>query len=161
MLRWFESTSSHQKAVTKMLSQLFFFVVSPKIRVPVSRFSKRVLQCCPTVFGRLGFFVCGFWPLALFSTVWFLTFFKKIFDFFCCFQNVFNFPAANFSLAAGIFCFSRQFSVCFQVFHFLPLYNKETRLSNEYYHWHRPRLLRHTLWSGKLNRLCTYKMSTV
>ena len=31
------------------------------------------------------------------------------------------FPAANFPLAAGIFRFSRQFSVCFQVFHLIPI----------------------------------------
>lgn len=39
----------------------------------------------------------------------------------CYFQNVFNFLAADFSLDAGIFCFSRQFSVCFRVFHFIPM----------------------------------------
>ena len=50
-----------------------------------------------------------------------LQFSAKISTFFCCFQNVFNFPAANFPLAAGIFCFSRQFSVCFQVFHPRPI----------------------------------------
>uniref|UniRef100_UPI003FEE38A0 hypothetical protein n=1 Tax=Gemmiger formicilis TaxID=745368 RepID=UPI003FEE38A0 len=55
----------------------------------------------------------------------FCSFSAKIPTFFCCFQNVFNFPAANFLLAAGIFCFFRQFSVCFQVFHFIPIYNKE------------------------------------
>ena len=42
-----------------MLSQPFFFVISPKIGTCVVRFSRRVLQCCPTVFGRLCFFVCG------------------------------------------------------------------------------------------------------
>ena len=56
----------------------------------------------------------------------FCSFSAKIPTFFCCFQNVFNFPAANFLLAAGIFCFFRQFSVCFQVFHFIPIYNKES-----------------------------------
>ena len=45
-------------------------------------------------------------------------FFEKKQNKSCCFQNVFNFLAADFSLAAGIFYFFRQFSVCFQVFHF-------------------------------------------
>ena len=60
----------------------------------------------------------------------------------CCFQNVFNFLAANFLLAAGIFRFFRQFSVCFQVFHFIPIYNKED-FHYEHHYRHRPRLLRH------------------
>ena len=46
-----------------------------------------------------------------------LQFSAKISTFFCCFQNVFNFPAANFLLAAGIFRFLQQFSVYFHVFH--------------------------------------------
>lgn len=45
----------------------------------------------------------------------------------CCFQNVFNFPAANFPLAAGIFCFFRQFSVSFRIFHFLPIHKIRKR----------------------------------
>ena len=48
-------------------------------------------------------------------------FFEKKQNKSCCFQNVFNFLAANFLLAAGIFCFFRQFSFCFQVFHFIPM----------------------------------------
>ena len=103
-----------------------FTVLSNRFRT-VGLFCLRILTACPLPCGLI------------------FNFFQENFRFLCCFQNVFNFPAANFSLAAGIFCFSRQFSVCFQVFHFLPLYNKEARLSNEYYHWHRPRLLRHTL----------------
>ena len=46
---------------------------------------------------------------------------------FCCFQKVFNFPAANFPLAAGIFCFFRQFSVSFRIFHFLPIHKIRKR----------------------------------
>ena len=49
-------------------------------------------------------------------------FFEKKQNNFCCFQKVFNFPAANFPLAAGIFCFFRQFSVSFRIFHFLPIH---------------------------------------
>ena len=59
----------------------------------------------------------------------------------CCFQNVFNFLAANFLLAAGIFRFFQQFSVCFQVFHFTPIYNKEN-FHYEHHYRYRPRLLR-------------------
>ena len=45
--------------------------------------------------------------------------------------------------AAGIFCFFRQFSVCFQIFHFIPInYNKED-FHYEHHYRHRPRLLRH------------------
>ena len=40
---------------------------------------------------------------------------------------VFNFPAANFPLAAGIFCFFRQFSVSFRIFHFLPIHKIRKR----------------------------------
>jgi len=32
----------------------------------------------------------------------------------CCFQNVFNFPAANFLLAAGIFRFFDSFQFVFK-----------------------------------------------
>ena len=46
---------------------------------------------------------------------------------FCCFQKVFNFPAANFPLAAGISCFFRQFSVSFRIFHFLPIHKIRKR----------------------------------
>ena len=91
----------------------------------------------------------------------FCSFSAKIPTFFCCFQNVFNFPAANFLLAAGIFCFFRQFSVCFQVFHFIPIYNKED-FHYEHHYRHRPRLLRHqnsalfiSGWTDKLWRTRT------
>ena len=40
---------------------------------------------------------------------------------------VFNFPAANFPLAAGIFCFFRQFSASFRIFHFLPIHKIRKR----------------------------------
>jgi len=69
----------------------------------------------------LGFFVGRFGASFPSPAARFCSFSAKISTFFCCFQNVFNFPAANFPLAAGIFCFSRQFSVCFQVFHLIPI----------------------------------------
>ena len=54
-------------------------------------------------------------------------FFEKKQNNFCCFQKVFNFPAANFPLAAGFFCFFRQFSVSFRIFHFLPIHKLRKR----------------------------------
>ena len=113
------------KTVMKKMSQSFFFVVASKIGDFANRFLNTVLQCCPTIFGRFAHpeahFLCHF--LEFGRGVGNL--FEKKQNKSCCFQNVFNFLAANFLLAAGIFCFSRQFSVCFQVFHFIPNYNKE------------------------------------
>ncbi len=71
-----------------------------------------------------------------------LQFFSENFNFFCCFQNVFNFPAANFLLAAGIFfafCSSFQFIFMFSI---LYLLNKED-FHYEHHDRHRPRLLRY------------------
>ena len=127
------------------MSQAFFFAVSLKIGNFDNRFSRCFFIEMSNRFQAVGHFYCLIFPQNSELRQGREQFFEKNQDYFRCFQNVFNFPAANFLLAAGIFCFSRQFSVCFQVFHFIPLYNKETRLSNEYYHWHRPRLLRHTL----------------
>ena len=130
------------KTVMKKMSQSFFFVVSSKISDSANRFLDAVLQCCPTVLGRFSqldaHFSCRFLEFGRGGG----NFFEKKQNKSCCFQNVFNFPAANFLLAAGIFCFSRQFSVCFQVFHFIPIYNKED-FHCEHHYRHRPRLLRH------------------
>ena len=41
-------------------------------------------------------------------------FFEKKQNKSCCFQNVFNFPAANFLLAVGIFCFFGSFQFVFK-----------------------------------------------
>ena len=121
MLRWFESTSSHQKTVMKKMSQSFFFAVSLKIGNFANRFLDTVLQCCPTILVRVSqldaHFSCRFLEFGRGGG----NFFEKKQNKSCCFQNVFNFPAANFLLAAGILCFFRQFSVCFQVFHFIPI----------------------------------------
>ena len=104
MLRWFESTSSHQKTVMKKMSQSFLFVVSLKIDGFDSQFLDAVLQCCPTVLGRFpqldAHFPCRFLEFGRGGG----NFFEKKQNKFCCFQNVFNFPAANFPLAA-IFSF--------------------------------------------------------
>ena len=42
-------------------------------------------------------------------------------EFFPLFSECFQFPRGRFSAGCGDFCFSRQFSVCFQVFHFTPI----------------------------------------
>ena len=91
------------KTVMKKLSQSFFFVVASKIGDFANRFLNTVLQCCPTIFGWFAH------PEAHFSCR-FLEFgmgvgnlFEKKQNKSCCFQNVFNFPVANFPLAAGIF----------------------------------------------------------
>ena len=102
----------------KKMSQSFFFVVASKIGDFANRFLNTVLQCCPTIFGRFAHpeahFLCHFLEFGRGGG----NFFEKKQNKSCCFQNVFNFLAANFLLAAGIFCFSRQFSVYFQVFYF-------------------------------------------
>ena len=109
------------KTVIKKTSQSFFFVVASKIGDFANRFLNTVLQCCPTIFGWFAHpeahFFCQFLELGRGEG----NFFEKKQNKFCCFQNIFNFPAANFPLAAGIFCFPRQFSVCFQIFHFIPI----------------------------------------
>ena len=90
----------------------------------------------------------------------FCSFSAEFLTFSCCFQNIFNFPVANL-LAAGFFRFFRQFSVCFQVFHFIPIYNKED-FHYEYHYRHRPRLLCYQDspllvpgWADKLRRTRT------
>ena len=104
------------------MSQSFFFVVASKIGDFANRFLNTVLQCCPTIFGRFAHpeahFLCHFLEFGRGVG----NFFEKKQNKSCCFQNVFNFLAANFLLAAGIFCFFRQFSVSFRIFHFLPIH---------------------------------------
>ena len=106
------------KTVMKKMSQSFFFVVASKTGNFANQFLDAVLQCCPTILGRFSqldaHFPCRFLEFGRGGG----SFFEKKQNKSCCFQNVFNFLAANFLLAAGIFCFSRQFSFCFQVFHF-------------------------------------------
>ena len=113
-------TLTHETVIKKM-SQSFFFVVASKIGDFANRFLDTVSQCCPTVFGRFAHLdarlFCRFLEFGRGGG----NFFEKKQNKSCCFQNIFNFPAANFPLAAGIFRFFRQFSVCFQIFHFTPI----------------------------------------
>ena len=99
------------KTVMKKMSQSFFFVVASKIGNFANRFLDTVLQCCPAIFGRFAHldahYFCRFLEFGRGGD----DFLRKKQNNFCCFQKVFNFPAANFPLAAGIFCFFRQFSV--------------------------------------------------
>ena len=65
----------------------------------------------------------------------------------------------------GVFDFFRQFSVCFQIFHFIPInYNKED-FHYEHHYRHRPRLLRHqdsalfiSGWTYQLRRTRTLRL---
>ena len=123
------------------MSQSFFFAVSLKIGGFANQFLDTVLQCCPTILVRFSqldaHFFCHFLEFGRGGG----NFFEKKQNKSCYFQNVFNFLAANFLLAAGIFRFFRQFSVCFQVFHFIPInYNKEN-FHYEHHYRHRPRLI--------------------
>ena len=117
----FKSGRHLHKTVMKKMSQSFFFAVSLKIGGFANRFLDTVLQCCPTILVRFSqldaHFSCRFPEFGRGGG----NFFEKKQNKSCCFQNVFNFLAANFLLAAGIFRFFRQFSVCFQVFHFIPI----------------------------------------
>ena len=117
----FKSGRHLHKPVTKKMSQAFLFAVSSKIDDFANRFLDTVLQCCPTILGRFSQLDAHFSCRILEFGRGGGNFFEKKQNKSCCFQNVFNFLAANFLLAAGIFCFSRQFSVCFQVFHFIPI----------------------------------------
>ena len=126
LIRQFKSARHLHKTVMKKMSQSFF-VVSPEIGDFANQFSDTVLQCYPTIFGRFSH------PDAqLFLPLFGIRqgrkrFFEKKQNNFCCFQMVFNFPAANFPLAAGIFGFFRQFSVSFRIFHFLPIHKIRKR----------------------------------
>lgn len=109
------------------MPQPFFFAVSSKIGNFANQFLDTVLQCCPTIFGRFAHpkahFFCHFLEFGRGVG----NFFEKKQNNFCCFQKAFNFPAANFPLAAGIFCFFRQFSASFRIFHFLPIHKIRKR----------------------------------
>ena len=80
----------------KKMSQSFFFVVASKIGDFANRFLNTVLQCCPTIFGRFAHpeahFLCHFLEFGRGGG----NFFEKKQNKSCCFQNVFNFPVANF-----------------------------------------------------------------
>ena len=103
LIRQFKSARHLHKPVTKKMSRAFFFAVSSKIDDFANRFLDTVLQCCPTILGRFSqldaHFSCRFPEFGRGEG----NFFEKKQNKSCCFQNVFNFPVANFPLAAGIF----------------------------------------------------------
>ena len=103
LIRQFKSARHLHKTVMKKISQSFFFVVSSKIDDFANQFLDTVLQCCPTILVRFSqldaHFSCRFPEFGRGVG----NFFEKKQNKSCCFQNVFNFPVANFPLAAGIF----------------------------------------------------------
>ena len=99
----FKSGRHLHKTVMKKMSQSFFFVVASKIGDFANRFLDTVLQCCPTILGRFAHLDAHFFCRFLEFDRGEGNFFEKKQNEFCCFQNVFNFLAANFLLAAGIF----------------------------------------------------------
>ena len=110
LIRQFKSARHLHKTVMKKCHSLFF-VVSPEIGDFANQFLDTVLQCYPTIFGRFSHPDAQlFLPLFEFDRGE-NDFFEKKQNNFCCFQMVFNFPAANFPLAAGDFwLFSTVFS---------------------------------------------------
>ncbi len=127
LIRQFKSARHLHKTVMKKMSQPFLFVVASKIGDFANRFLNTVLQCCPTIFGWFAqldaHFSCRFPEFGRGGG----HFFEKKQNKSCCFQNVLYLLAANFLLAAGIFCFFRQFSVSFRIFHFLPIHKIRKR----------------------------------
>ena len=123
----FKSGRHLHKTVIKKISQSFFFVVASKINDFANQFLNTVLQCCPTVFGRFSHpdahYFCRFLEFGRGVG----DFFEKKQNNFCCFQKVFNFPVVGSLPAARIFCFFRQFSVSFRIFHFLPIHKIRKR----------------------------------
>ena len=89
----------------KKMSQYFSFAVSSKIDDFANQFLDTVLQCCPTILGWFAHLDAHFFCRFLEFDRGEGNFFEKKQNESCCFQNVFNFLAANFLLAAGIFCF--------------------------------------------------------
>ena len=99
------------------MSQAYFFAVSLKNGDFANQFLDTVLQCCPTILVRFSqldaHFSCRFPEFGRGGG----NFFEKKQNNFCCLQKVFNFLAANFLLAAGIF---RFFSTVFSFFSNFP-----------------------------------------
>ena len=124
LIRQFKSARHLHKTVMKKMPQSFLFVVASKIGNFANRFLNTVLQCCPTIFGRFAHpeahFFCHF--LEFGRGVGNL--FEKKQNNFCCFQKVFNFPAAigcgDFWLFPTVFSF-------FRIFHFLPIHKIRKR----------------------------------
>ena len=138
----FKSGRHLHKTVMEKMSQSFFFAVSLKIGGFANQFLDTVLQCCPTILVRFSqldaHFSCRFPEFGRGGG----NFFEKKQNKSCCFQNVFNFLAANFLLAAGIFRFFSTVFSLFSSFPFYTYYNKED-FHHEYHYRYRPRLLRY------------------
>ena len=115
----FKSGRHLHKTVIKKMSQSFLFAVSSKIGDFANQFLDTVLQCCPTILVRFSqldaHFSCRFPEFGRGGG----NFFEKKQNKSCCFQNVFNFLAANFLLAAGIFLL---FPAVFILFSSFPFY---------------------------------------
>ena len=106
----FKSGRHLHKTVMKKMSQSFFFVVASKIGDFANRFLNTVLQCCPTIFGRFAHpeahFLCHFLEFGRGVG----NFFEKKQNKSCCFQNVFNFPVANFLFARTFYNLEKNIS---------------------------------------------------
>ena len=106
----FKSGRHLHKTVMKKMSQSFFFVVASKIGDFANRFLNTVLQCCPTIFGRFAHpeahFLCHFLEFGRGVG----NFFEKKQNKSCCFQNVFNFPVANFLFARTFYDLEKNIS---------------------------------------------------
>ena len=102
------------KTVMKKMSQSFF-VVASKIGDFANQFLDTVLQCCPTIFGRFSHpdahYFCRFLEFGRGGD----DFLRKKQNNFCCFQKVFNFPAAISHWLRGFFAFSDSFQFLFEI----------------------------------------------
>ena len=98
------------KPVTKKMSQAFFFAVPSKNGDFANRFLDAVLQCCPIISGRFSqldaHFSCRFLEFGRGGG----NFFEKKQNKSCCFQNVFNFPVANFLFARTFYNLEKNIS---------------------------------------------------
>ena len=92
------------------MSQAFFFAVPSKNGDFANRFLDAVLQCCPIISGRFSqldaHFSCRFPEFGRGGG----NFFEKKQNKSCCFQNVFNFPVANFLFARTFYNLEKNIS---------------------------------------------------
>ena len=106
----FKSGRHLHKTVMKKMSQSFFFVVASKIGDFANQFLDTVLQCCPTILVRFSqldaHFSCRFPEFGRGGG----NFFEKKQNKSCCFQNVFNFPVANFLFARTFYNLEKNIS---------------------------------------------------
>ena len=106
----FKSGRHLHKTVMKEMSQSFFFAVSLKIGDFANQFLDTVLQCCPTILVRFSqldaHFSCLFPEFGRGGGI----FFEKKQNKSCCFQNVFNFPVANFLFARTFYNLEKNIS---------------------------------------------------